>query len=154
MAYATLDDVQDRLPTQVWEIGVTEQPSSAAVSGWLEAQTRFLNGTLAWKYSVPVTDASDLAVLRQVCAALVAAEVYDLLAMHDPANLSNPARNLRQNAYQQLAYDAKSGQAHLVLSGTALSESGEADVGSPEGSFTDPDAEGSEPRLFPDELEF
>jgi hypothetical protein len=42
----------------------------------------------------------------------------------------------------------RAGKSFLVLQNTPLAESGEAAVGQPAGTFTDPEAEGSRGRLF------
>jgi phage gp36-like protein len=138
MAYATPADVQARVPTQLLTLGAGSQPSAAQVTAWLAAASAWIDATLAWKYLAPVTAAPDAALLAPVCAALVAAQVWTVISGHD-AKLAANAGELRREALQLLAYDARTGQSRLVLSQTALADSGEAAVNQPEGTFTDPD---------------
>lgn len=149
MPYAALDDVKARIPSQIWSGGPTAQPSEVAVSAWLTATSDWVDSSLRWKYAVPVTDATDLLILQQVVALLAAAQVWDVKASFNPQTGGTiSGAGLRKNAYELLAYDAKSGRSNLVLPNTPESDSGEAAGGLADSSFTDPDACGSEPRYF------
>ncbi len=157
MGYCTLAQVQARIPTQLLELGSTSQPSAAEVEGWIESTSAWIDGTLAHRYGVPVTNAADLALLAPICAALVASRCWGTLSGHSGEMAAN-GPDLRKEALTLLAYDAKTGHANLVLTGTAASASGEAEVGIPEGTFSDPDTADSvdaiHPRFFSVGMDF
>jgi hypothetical protein len=145
--YATVEQVQARVPTQLCQISAESQPSVAVVTEWLDAASLWLDSALRWRYGVPVTDAGDRALLAPICAAVVAARVWSVLGGHGGETPVN-ATELRREAFGLLAYDARTGRASLVLPNTALIDSGEAGLAQPEGTFTDPDMEGGHARLF------
>lgn len=147
MAYATVAEVQARIPTQLLEIGTASQPTTAQVTAWLTAESLWIDAALRWRYSVPVTDADDLLRLATICAALVASRCWTVLGGHSAEVVAN-AEQLRNEALSMLAYDRRTGRALLVLPGTSLSGSGEAAVMLPESSFTDPDGDDSVDYLF------
>lgn len=149
MAYAAVSDVQARIATQVLTIGASSQPTTTQVSAWLDQQSAWIDNTLRWRYSVPITDADDLSMLKPIAATLVASMCWQVLGSHG-GELPSPATELRKEALQMLAYDVRSGRAMLVLPNSAVSDSGEAGLAAPEGSFTDPDDEDetTNPRMF------
>jgi hypothetical protein len=153
--YADVTDVQARVPTQLLEIDASSQPSQSMVETWLEADSRWVDSTLRWKYAVPVTDPADQVILREIVADLTAARCWDVVGGHSAENPAGGAA-LATRAAQRLAYNRNTGQAMLVLPSAALSDSGEAEVGQPEGSFTDPDSdeEGVNDRFFRISQEF
>lgn len=158
MSYGTVPGVQAHIPKQF--LGTAgfdgqSQPTRSQVSTWITAQSAFIDSTLRWKYSVPVTDTADVATLTVICEMLVAAQVWAVLAGHS-AEASATAKELRASALTMLAYSSREGKSYLVLPGTATSDSGEADVMAPEGSFTDPDSldEDVNPRMFTLRTEF
>lgn len=150
--YASLADVRSRVPAQLWTPSPRSHPTDEMVLGWLDAASAWIDTTLRWKYVVPVTEAADLALLRPICARLVAAQVWEVIGGHGQDQPSS-ANMLRKEARILLAYDPgsgmrpSSGQANIVLPNTALAVTGEAVVASPSSSFTDPD-EGGADRLF------
>lgn len=149
-AYAVGGDVQAHIPTQAWELGVDSQPTTAQVLTWLEQTSRWVDGTLGWKYVVPVTDAEDVALLREIVAQLVAARVWRVLKGHDGEG-STTSKELRAEALASLSYIAQgtqAGRSFLVLSNTDLADSGEGARGQAVGSFTDPDDDESVDRFF------
>ena len=151
--YATIDDVQARIPLPLLTIDPSTQPSSSVVNDWLDADSLWVDQALRWKYVVPVTADADITILRQVLADLVASRCWQLLSAHG-GELSSPAVELRRQALQSLAYDAKSGRAMLVLPGTAEADTGEAMTGQAVHSFTDPDTdEDATPRFFSVDME-
>lgn len=167
MAYASVADAQARIRTALLTIGAGSEPTTTQVTDWLEQWSLWVDQSLAWKYVVPVTQADDLKLLKPVVAALVAAECWGVIATANPGQ-EDRGPELRAEALAMLAYQpatarqfvpgvgmvavtARAGLAEksfLVLPHTALADSGEAAVGAPVGSFTDPDAEGSVPRFF------
>lgn len=149
MPYATAANVQARIPKQLCEIGPASQPSLSQVEAWLTAQSNWIDRALRWKYVTPITDADDIAVLREICAQLVASQIWDVKGSFGPDQASQ-GPHLRRSALETFAWDAKSGQSRLVLSDSSLSDTGEAAVMQPEGTFTDPDSEDDDvnPRFF------
>ncbi|HEU4751967.1 MAG TPA: hypothetical protein VFU47_02585 [Armatimonadota bacterium] len=143
--YATLGEVQAHLPSGIWAPGAGE-PTAAKVQNWLDQQSAWVDNTLRWKYTVPVTDATDQATLGGIVAMLVAAQVWMALGGHSGDDLSG-GRSLRKTALEMLAYSQATGQSRLVLPNTEESSTGEAAVMQPLGSFTDPD-DGGAARVF------
>jgi phage gp36-like protein len=84
MAYATVADVQARVLQSLVTLGPATEPSESTVEGWIDGASAWIDGALSWKYQVPVTDATDLALLKPICSAWVAAQVYDVLEGHPP----------------------------------------------------------------------
>ncbi|MFN3652225.1 MAG: hypothetical protein ACK47B_21820 [Armatimonadota bacterium] len=147
MPYATAADVQESVPLQSWTMGADSQPSQATIEEWLEAQSAWVDATLRWKYDVPITAAADLALLKPLVAMLVAAQVWAILGGHtgqEPV----AAVTLRRTALSMLVFDPKSGQSRVVLPNSAESETGEAELGQPISSFSDPESDDGIPRLF------
>src|SRR5579862_9463545 len=146
MPYASLSDVQSLIPTQIWTASGASQPSDVQVQTWLAQTSRWIDGTLRWRYasmtesdSDPiVSDPSDLLTVQAVCALLAAAQVWDVLGGH-AAQEPSSGPVLREQAYRLLAYDAAEGRSYVTLPNTTLSSTGEAALGQPEGTFTDPD---------------
>lgn len=158
MSYGTVAGVQANIPKQfIGQAGFSaeSQPTRTQVTSWVTAQSAFIDSSLRWKYSVPITNATDVATLTVICEMLVAAQVWSVLAGHS-AEASATAKQLRESALTMLAYNSREGRSYLVLPNSATSDSGEADVGSPEGSFTDPDSTGEDvnPRMFTLRTEF
>jgi hypothetical protein len=147
MAYAGVEDVQGRIPRQLCEIGPESQPSLPEVEGWLEQLSGWIDSGLRWKYVTPVTAEPDLEVLRPIAADLAAARVWGVLAGHSE-EYGRVGERLERFAKELLCWNRSTGRMLLVLPGSALAEDGEAAVARPAGTFTDPDAGGSEPRLF------
>jgi hypothetical protein len=147
VAYAAIADVQARVPTQVCQMGETSQPSADVVEGWLDATSAWVDASLRWKYLVPVTDAADRGTLKQVVAQLVAAQVWDVIGGHGGDQPAGGA-SLRRAAFQMLAYNEREGRSYLLLPGTTLADTGEAEVEQPVGSFSDPDDGAGSSRLF------
>lgn len=126
--YATLEDVQGRIPVQQWNSARdAQQPSRALVEGWLDTFSQWVDSTLAWRYAVPITHADDREILRGIVAELVVARVYATLAGH--ADQPEVAREWRLSAERLLNFDAKSGQARLILPNSTPATSDEADQG-------------------------
>jgi phage gp36-like protein len=173
MSYATTADVQARIPTAVLTIGAGTEPSSATVDGWLTSASAWIDSSLAWKYLMPVTDPSDLELLRPICAALVAAQVFSVLAASD-ATLDAMVRSLRAEALSALVYSPGGagtwmeggatvitskdlsgiGRAMLVLRHTALEDSGEAALDQPLSTFSDPLEDDRQARMFNRSIQF
>lgn len=149
MAYAVVADVQARVATQLVTISATSQPSTTQVTEWLAQQSAWIDATLRWRYSVPITDATDVDMLQPICAALVAAMVYQVVGSHSAEGLEI-AKQLRRDALEMLGYAARTGDGRsaITLPNSALSSSGEAAVGQPVSSFTDPDVSDNTPRFF------
>lgn len=152
-AYATLPDVQARIPQSLWTGSPDSEPKASDVQGWLTQVTGWIDSSLRWKYTVPITDAGDLATLRPICADLVAARVWGVIAGHSE-EYAKVGRELTKFAREMLAYDSRTGRSLLVLPSTAESDSGEAAIGQPEATFTDPDDCESEPRFFTIGMDF
>lgn len=158
MSYGSVAGVQANIPKQLLSAaGFTgeTQPTRAQVTTWLNSQSAFIDSALRWKYAVPITDATDVLTLNTVCELLVAAQAWMVIAGHD-AQASATAKQLRETALLMLAYNARDGRALLVLPNSTTSDSGEADVMAPEGSFTDPEGTGDDdlPRFFTRETQF
>lgn len=158
MAYGTTADVQALIPRQLLGaggFGPASQPNQAQVTTWISTQSAWIDSTLRWKYSMPATDSADVAMLTTICAMLVAAQVWSVLGGHD-AQVPGAGPQLVKMARMLLAYDERTGRSSLVLLNTSESDSGEATVGQPEASFTDPDSEDEDvnPRLFSIDQEF
>lgn len=149
MAYAVVADVQARIATQLLTITATSQPSSAQVGEWLDQQSAWIDATLRWRYAVPITNATDVDMLQPICAGLVAAMVYQVVGSHSAEGLEI-ARQLRRDALEMLGYAMQdgAGRSSITLPNSALSSSGEAAVGQPVSSFTDPDVSDNLPRFF------
>lgn len=157
MAYATVADVQARFPTQILTINATSQPTTTQVTEWLAQQSLWIDQTLRWKYDAPLTDAEDLLVLKPIAAALVAAQVWGVLGSFG-SDAGDVGANLRREALSMLAYDPKTGRSNLVLPDTALADTGEASLGQPLSTFTDPALLGEDglpanPRFFTTSME-
>jgi hypothetical protein len=104
MGYATVADVQARVPVAVVTIGGATEPPASEVGVWLNSQSLWIDSVLAWRYTVPVTNAADLEILRPICAALVAAQVYSVRSAVD-ATLDGKVRELRAEALSALVYN-------------------------------------------------
>ena len=173
MAYATVADVQARVLQSLATLGPATEPSESTVEGWIDGASAWIDGALSWKYQVPVTDATDLALLKPICSAWVAAQVYEVLegtptSLAGGVTLNRASQRLREEAIIAFVYQPggvrtfvpgagqvlvskdqdRAGKSFLVLTNTAPATTGEAAVRQPLGTFTDPEAEGSEPRLF------
>lgn len=147
MSYAVIGDVTDFVPSQIWTPAADSQPNEATITDWLTAQSRWLDSTLRWKYTVPITDAGDVALLKPIVARLVAAQVLEVLGGHDPT-YSEFSGRVRKVALEMLAYSQAKGQSMLVLPNSGVSDSGEAAVGQAQSTFTDPAETGSVPFAF------
>lgn len=155
MPYATTADVQAHLPLQVAALGTQSQPSEAQVSAWLDSISGWIDGSLAWRYRTPVTASADLPLLREACALLVAGLVWQVLGSHGEAP-PDGALALRLQAERLLAYQTagpNAGRSLATLTAATLADTGEAALGQPVGSFTDPEGDGA-PRLLPIDLEW
>jgi hypothetical protein len=147
MRYATLEQVRARVPRQLCALDAESQPDAATVTAWLEAASRWIDATLRWRYRVPVLHPADRELLAPACAALVAAQVWGVVA-GGAGEAPAAAAALRREARELLAHDGRTGRAALVLPHTAPAAGGEAALTAPEATFTDPgDPEGL-PRLF------
>lgn len=163
--YATVADVQARIWTDLLAISDSTQPATADVEDWLCQESHWIDSTFAWRYAMPATEAADRERLRPACADLVAARCWRVLVPRNPGQESRPDE-LRGAALITLVYQPGSvrpvgsslgrlatdppreGRSFLVLPGTALADTGEAGLGAPESSYSDPDAEGGTERLF------
>ena len=173
MAYADLLDVQAKILTSVLAISPTSEPSETAVAALLESTSGWMDAALAWKYVVPVTDPEDIALLRPICATLVAAQVFETLETSPrtlPINqeLNRTSLQLYEAAIFQYSFQpgqtknflsgvgARSipkdtnriGRSFLVLRNTRLAATGEAAQRTPVSTFCDPEQCGSWGRLF------
>ena len=173
MAYATVADVQAKILTSVLTIEPATEPSDATVTAWLESTSAWIDAALAWKYVVPVTDPEDIALLRPICATLVAAQVFETLETSPrtlPINqeLNRTSLQLYEAAIFQFSFQpgqtknflsgvgARSipkdtnriGRSFLVLRNTPLANTGEAAQRTPGSTFCDPERCGSWGRLF------
>lgn len=149
MSYASLDDVRSHLPQQIATLDATSQPAAEQVTEWLEAISGWIDAGLAWRYRTPVTDAASLPLLRRACAMLAASLVWQTPAFHG-APAAEGALELAREARRLLAYQESgphAGRSLAALPGATPAEEGEAAVGHPAGSFTDPEYEGP-PRIF------
>lgn len=159
MSYAVVSDVQGRIATQLLTIGASSQPTTDQVEEWLEQQSAWIDNTIRWRYAVPITNEDDVKLLRPICAALVAAMCWQVIGSHG-GELPSPAKELRDEALQSLSYDryvvSNSGRSMIVLPNSTLSDSGEAGLAAPEGSFTDPDSDTDDvnPRFFEIGMDF
>lgn len=147
-AYATVADVQARFPSQIIETFSDSSPiTESQVSLWLDQQSDWVDRTLAWNYVVPITDSDDTAALNPIVADLVAAQVCQFRDSYDNKE-SFGYSSFRKQALSSLAYDQKTGRSMIALSNSSSASSGEANRSAPTSSFTDPDADGSNPRVF------
>lgn len=144
--YAEVPDVQARLPEQMLFIDGDSQPSESRVGDMLEAASGWIDSTLRWRYTVPITHVDDLMLLRQACAALVAAQCWQVISASSP-DFAAIGKDLRKEAMVMLAYDERTGRSALTLPNSTLSETGEASIGQPDSTFTDPD-DGGDARSF------
>jgi hypothetical protein len=119
MPYASIADVQRRIPTQTWTASLGSQPDSATVDSWLEAEAQFISSALSRRYVLPIVDSTDLALLREVNADLVASRVWGVIAGHLEEE-PHQARALRAAALQILGYNSRTGRAELLLPGSPL----------------------------------
>jgi hypothetical protein len=147
MLYATISDVQSRIPTQLCEIGPESQPAESDVRAWLEQLSRWVDSGLRWKYEVPITEEDDLAVLAPIVADLAAARVWSVLA-GSSEEYGKIGDRLERFAKDMLAWNRNTGRMLIVLPSTTLAEDGEAAVARPAGTFTDPCGSGNQRRLF------
>ena len=147
MPYATISDVQSRIPTQLCEIGPESQPNEADVRGWLEQLSRWVDSGLRWKYEVPITETADLAVLTPIVADLAAARVWSVLA-GSSEEYAKTGREMERFAKDMLAWNRNTGRMLIVLPSATLADDGEAATGRPAGTFTDPCVRGNQGRLF------
>jgi hypothetical protein len=145
MAYATVGDVQARIPTQLWSAGFDSQPTQDQVCAWLQETSDWVDRTLAWKYTIPITDPTDLATLQPIITNLVAAQVWDVLAGTAPQYAETGAR-LERRGKQALAYNASTGRSMIAMNNTGFSDTGEAVTDFPDSSFTDPSEVGGRRR--------
>lgn len=148
--YAEAADVQALVAIQIARFNATSQPTLTQVETWLDQQSDWVDRTLRWRYTVPITDADDKSALNPILAALVAALAWETIGSHNGEMLGIAAQ-LRRNALQSLAYQssgANAGRSFIVLPNSGLSDSGEASLSIPEHSFTDPDDCDSNPRFF------
>jgi hypothetical protein len=179
VAYASVADVQAKVLSSVLTIGPGSEPSDATVTAWLESSSAWMDAALAWKYVVPVTDPEDVALLRPICAAFVAAQVFETLETTPRQLPINQTLNLTSLALYDAAIfqfsfqpgqtknflsgvGARSmprdsnriGRSFLVLRNTPLADSGEAAQRTPLSTFCDPEPCGSWGRLFGVRQEF
>jgi hypothetical protein len=165
--YADVADVQDRIDTAIWTAGAASQPAQATVETLLQSASRWVDATLAWRYVVPITQDCDLVLLRPIVADLVAAQLYEILSASRP-DLLDQGRAMRARALTGLVYHpgglgtwlsggsavvvgrelGSMGRSYLTLPSSTLADTGEAALGQPLTTLTDPDAEDGVPRLF------
>jgi len=137
--YASVADVQARVPRTLLTIDEESAVSDVQVEEWLDAHSQWVDGTLSWRYAVPLTDPESGRVLRPIVALLAAADVWDHLGGHAVEPMAQPMA-LRRTAHQMLGYQATTGRSNLLLTSATYSSSGEAAVQQPVSSFTDPDS--------------
>lgn len=139
MAYAVPGDIQDLIPTQLLTIGLASQPTTAQVTSWINEASAWIDAAISWKYVVPITDANDLLLLKTITALYVAAKCWNVIGGHggqEPAN--GPA--MLKEMVQLLAYDQKTGLAHVILRNSLLRTVDTEMIGTPTSTFTDPTA--------------
>jgi hypothetical protein len=160
MAYAALPDVQARIPTQICTLTdgpPASQPSATQVTAWIQEISDWIDTTLTWRYLTPVTDAFDLILVKQACAALVASRVWSMLGGFQPGVPNGGSGgDLRREAHQLLAYSAVTGRSMIALLNTGYAEARESVLSEAETTFTDPtDTSGSNvPRAFSMSMEW
>lgn len=166
--YATAADVQGRVWMSNLVINQTSEPSIGEIETWLMSASRWIDSTLSFRYVVPVTDACDLEILRPICAALVAAQVWRGLASRNPGQ-EGRAPELEEEAFLRLGLERGSSRnfiagvgafpsggsgrfaarAWLVLPNTPEAEgTGPSRGDTPVSTFADPDADDETPRRF------
>lgn len=119
MAYATIADVQARIPVARLTLGPASEPSAGTVESWLDAQSDWIDASLSARYAVPVTAPMDCALVREACAGLVAARVWTLLDGSGTGLGTGMAAELRREALQLLGYSERTGRSELTLCNTA-----------------------------------
>lgn len=144
--YADVADVQARIPEQMLTIDGDSQPTESRVGDMLDAASAWIDSTLRWRYATPVTHPDDLMLLRPACDALVASQCWHVIGAASP-DFASHGKDLRKEAHSTLAFDERTGRSFITLPNTSLSDTGEAAIGQPESTFTDPDS-GGEPRAF------
>jgi hypothetical protein len=129
MPYATIDDVQNRLPKRTWDYNAPDhEPSSTTVNGWLDEDAAWIGLQLvacdpAWLAEEPA-----LTVLKDVNAGLTAARVRDF-KFPDADAQERYADVVRAEAKERLAQMVEVCQAQFPDPGT------DGDGGVAEGLF-------------------
>ena len=84
MAYHTLANVQDLLTNQNVVLSASSVPSSYTVADWIDETEGVVEGYASLYYTIPITGAKALAVMRRICSNLTGARVWRAAFSQDP----------------------------------------------------------------------
>jgi len=91
MAYCTVDNVQEIIPTALWNKASATNPSSATVTNeYLPAADAEIDARLASRYQTPITGAASLALLEGIAARLVAIRVWGVVFTGQTGDTTHP----------------------------------------------------------------
>lgn len=80
MPYCDLDDSQALIPLSLWNHdGSSPEPSLADATEWITEADAEIDSKLSARYTVPITDAGALNVVKQISAALVAERIWGVV---------------------------------------------------------------------------
>jgi len=100
MAYATVDEVEYYFQKQ--DFGASDPISSTQVQFMLDSWEALLNRRLSAIYTVPITDADDLKIVKEIQCKYVAADIDDILKNIGKFSVDSKIRDLRKEADAKL----------------------------------------------------
>ena len=84
-------------------------------NSFISQDTALINAYIKKKYSLPITDASDLLILQMICEMLVVGKIDDIIREKDPSETLERDRNYRKNGLKMIQEILKG---DLILDGT------------------------------------
>ena len=129
MAYCTVDNIQELIPTTLWNEATATEPSSATVTNeYIPAVDAEIDARLASRYQTPITGATSLAVLEGISARLVAIRVWGTAFTGRTGDTTHPKD--WDEGGRKLLEAIVSGRAQLTDAGLVGASSG-SDPGAP-----------------------
>ncbi|ACC98503.1 hypothetical protein Emin_0950 [Elusimicrobium minutum Pei191] len=114
MAYCTVSDVQAFF--QNYQFGADEPVSSVKVNSLMEEWTARIDSVLRMRYVLPITEASDLSLLKQICSKYVAGDIDGIMNDGKSSYMQKPEarnRDLKDEA-NTLLEELRMGQISLI----------------------------------------
>lgn len=100
MSYCLVSDVQ--VYFQNTEFTTTSQITAEKVNSLIAMRSNYIDSILVRKYDLPLTEASDLAIIKSICVKLVAGDLDEITNFTVLNDNQRKGRNLKQEALDDL----------------------------------------------------
>lgn len=124
MAYCTKDQVADEFNGSV-SFGVTTSPTATTVDRWIAEADVLIDAKVGLRYDTPITDPTDLILIRMISVLLVSARVRKRLNRTGPDNENAKVKvSDSMSEANKMLNDIVKGLTNLPGSSLANSEAG------------------------------